>query len=106
MTARVVPMPALLAAAIALLGPQLPGGVGPVVAQGMHAPERFAQLRRPGDEGGDPTEPGGLPGRSERSEDTRPMTSRGIKHHKKATPDKDKDKDKSKAEDRAKKDQR
>ncbi len=102
MTARVVPMPVLLAAAIVLLG-QLPGGVGPVVAQGMHAPQqRFAQLRRPGDEGGDPTEPGGLPGRSERSEDTRPMTSRGIKHHKKATSDKDK----SKTEDRGKKDQR
>jgi hypothetical protein len=108
MTARIAPMPALLAAAMVVLGPQLLGGVGPVAAQGMHAPERFAQLRRPGDEGGDPTEPGGLPGRSERSED-RPMTSRGIKQHKKATPDKEKatsDKNKSKTEDRTKKDQR
>jgi hypothetical protein len=102
MTARVAQMFALLAAAVVALGPKLPGGTSAVAAQGIYAPERLAQLRRPGDEGSDPTEPGGLPGRSDRSEDSRSMTSRGI-HKKKATSDKDKDK--SKAEDRAKKDQ-
>jgi hypothetical protein len=94
-----------LAAVMALPAAEaLPPSGGHVQAQDILGPLRLAQLRRPG-EGGDPTEPGGLPGRSGRSQDGHSMTPRGmIKEHKKAAADKDKDKAKSEAR-KKKKDQ-
>jgi hypothetical protein len=100
MTARIAPMSVLLAAALLVLAPPLPWRGGPLAAQSMQQ-QRLAQLRRPTDERGDPSEPGGLPGRSGRSDDSRP-TTRGLVKPKKAAPDTDK----GKAEERTKKDQK
>jgi hypothetical protein len=95
------PMSALLATLLAL-GTPLPWRGYPLATATAPEPERLAQLRRPTDGSGEPTEPGGLPSRSDRSEDARP-TTRGFVKPKKAAPDKDKDSGKDKGVDRSKK---
>jgi hypothetical protein len=74
---------------------------GPVAAQECH--ERLAQLRRPDDARGDASIPGGLPGNSDRTEDSGHMRERGIVPRGKPAKT---DKSKAKSEEGAKKDQR
>jgi hypothetical protein len=77
--------------------------LGPVAAQEAH--ERFAQLRRSDDLRGDPSLPGGLPGSSDRTEESGHARERGLVPRGK--PPKSEDKGKAKSEEgAAKKDQR
>ena len=75
--------------------------IGPVAAQECH--ERLAQLRRSDDARGDPSIPGGLPGNSDRTEDSGHMRERGLVRRGKPAKA---DKSKAKSEEGAKKDQR
>ena len=65
--------------------------------------ERLAQLRRPDDARGDASIPGGLPGNTDRTEDSGHMRERGLVPRGKPAKA---DKSKAKSEEGAKKDQR
>jgi len=75
--------------------------VGTVAAQECH--ERLAQLRRSEDSRGDSSIPGGLPGNSDRTEDSGHVRERGIVPRGKPAKA---DKGKAKSEEGAKKEQR